>query len=35
MYINLSNNVLRINLKEYKTINQLELIGEKSSRIKK
>ena len=33
--VNLSNNVLRINLKEYKTINQLELIGEKSSRIKK
>ena len=32
--INLSNNTLIINVKEYPTVNQLILIGEKSSRIK-
>ncbi len=33
--VTLSNNILRISLKEYKTINQLEIVGEKSNKIKK
>ena len=33
--VSFSNNILKINLKEYPVINQLILIGEKSNRIKK